>query len=177
MKMLVWCGVLVLVFLALIVGLFVSVFVFLTNQVSKAEPKSSHLPPTYKVEIDVNTPMFSQGYMQAPNVEGYKGFELGEARSEVEKSYSRAEDTKTIDHNTVELYGNIGVSYNSKNQVNHVFVVPEEMSKDDFTDYHNTPDEISNGIWYYDTDETNGFSIKVYTSKHDIEAIENVEQR
>ncbi|MDK7925778.1 MAG: hypothetical protein QP798_00620 [Staphylococcus simulans] len=51
------------------------------------------------------------------------------------------------------------------------------MTKDDFTDFHNGPDEISNGNWYYDTDKANGFSIKVYTSKHDIEAIENIMQR
>ncbi|MHD0396379.1 hypothetical protein ACY2DA_00630 [Staphylococcus simulans] len=177
MKTLIWCSVLVLVFLALIVGLFFGVFAFWTNQVGKAQPRASHLPPTHKVEIDINSPMFSQGYMHSPHTDGYEGFELGEAKSTIEKEYGRAEGTKTIDGNKVELYGNMGVSYNSENQVNHVFVVPGEMTKDDFTNFHSTPDEISNGVWYYDADEANGFSIKVYTSKNNIEAIENVEQK
>lgn len=176
-KTFVWCSVLVLVFLALVAGLFYGVLAFWSNQVGKAQPRASHLPPTHKVEIDVNSPMFSQGYMHAPNTEGYEGFEIGETKSAIEREYGRAEGAKTIDGKKAELYGNIGVSYNSNNQVSHVFVVPGKMTKDDFTDFHNGPDEISNGNWHYDTDKANGFSIKVYTSKNDIEAIENIMQR
>ncbi|MCD8915416.1 zinc ribbon domain-containing protein [Staphylococcus simulans] len=177
LKTFVWCSVLVVVFLALIAGLIYWFFVFCSNQIGQAQPKASALPKTHKVNVDVNSAQFSQGYMHTSNTEGYEGFELGETKNGIEKEYGISEGTKTIDGNKAELYGDIGVSYNKDNKVDHVYVVPDKMTKDAFTDFHNAPDEISNGIWYYDLDKSNGFTIKAYTSKHHIEAIENITQR
>lgn len=167
--------------IALVIGSAYLVFKFYlshnASQDQKKQGAKSHLPKTHKVAVDVNSYAFSQGYMKSPNTEGYKGFELGQKQATVEKKYGKPEKSLKVDHITVEQYGNMGISYNKENIVNHVFVLPDHMSKSVFTNFHNAPDEIKDGFWYYDANKYNGFTIKVYTSKEEIKAIENIPQQ
>ncbi|MFC3612006.1 Predicted membrane protein [Staphylococcus piscifermentans] len=138
--------------------------------------KESELPETQPVSVDVNSDSFSENYMNSDNSNGYEGFYIGDSKDSIEKSHGKPEGTMDINGNEAHLYGNMAVSYDNNDQVDHVYVVPSDMTTDAFTDFHNTPNEKRGDTWYYDKNKDNSYTIKVYTDGSDVKAIENIEQ-
>lgn len=173
-----------LVILALIIGGAYLAFYFYSGgsgnhqQSANSHEQATHhnLPDTDKILVNVNSTEFSQNFMKSSNTHGYKGFEIGQSKSDVQSTFGKSEGTKEVRGHKVELYGDMGVSYDNDNKIDHVFVIPSHMSETEFTSFHNAPDIDHGSIWYYDTLKDNGFSIKVYTKDNMIEAIENIPQ-
>ncbi|WP_412518829.1 zinc-ribbon domain-containing protein [Staphylococcus simulans] len=173
-----------LVILGLIIGGAYLAFYFYSGGFGNIQQSANHteqtthsnIPETDKVSVNVNSTEFSQNFMKSPNTHGYNGFEMGQSKSDVQNTFGNPEGKREIHGNKVELYGNMGVSYDNDDKVNHVFVIPSHMSESEFTTFHNGPDINKGNIWYYDTLKDNGFSIKVYTNNNMIEAIENIPQ-
>ncbi len=147
-----------------------------SDQNQSTTNKEDELPETKPVSINVNTDSFSENYMNADNSSGYDGFYIGNTKDSIEHSYGKAEGTMDINGNEAYQYGNIAVSYDNNNQVDHVFVTPHDMSTSEFTDFHNTPNERRGDTWYYDKNKDNGYTIKVYTDGSEVQAIENIDQ-
>lgn len=135
-----------------------------------------HLAKTHKININVNSIEFNQNYMQAPNPEGYKGFKIGTSKADIEKKFGKSEGVREINGYDAQQYGDLAVSYNQENKVDHVYVTPRQMTKKEFTDFYSQPNETKGDIWYYNANIYNGFVIKVFTSRQYIKAIENVPQ-
>ncbi|RZI00029.1 zinc ribbon domain-containing protein [Staphylococcus condimenti] len=146
------------------------------NKNESKNKTQQHLPQTHKVKINVSSTEFNQNFMQSPNPEGYKGFKIGTSKSNIEKKFGKFEGIREINGNDAQQYGDIAISYNLEDKVDHVYVAPRQMTKKEFTKLYDEPDEIKGDIWYYNANYYNGFTIKVFTSQQYIKAIENVPQ-
>lgn len=169
---------------ALIIGIVYIAFMIFSQE-NHSEHKSNdqtknktekQLPKTHKVNINVKSQEFNQSFMQSPNPEGYKGFKIGTSKPNIEKKFGKSEGVREVNGNDAQQYGDIAVSYNLENKVDHVYVAPRQMTKKEFIKFYNEPNEIKGDIWYYKANYYNGFTIKVYTSQQYIKAIENVPQ-
>ncbi|AYU54205.1 zinc ribbon domain-containing protein [Staphylococcus debuckii] len=166
--------------LAIIIGIVYFVFMNSSDKnnnynAEKRETKQQR-PSHKKVTINVNSPEFIQEFMQTPQTEGYKGFKIGTSKKEIEKKFGKSDGTREINGNDARQYGDMAVTYNHDDKVDHVYVTPNQMTKKAFTDVHNEPGAIRGDIWFYETNIYDGFSIKVFTSRQYIKAIENVPQ-
>lgn len=131
---------------------------------------------TKTVKVEVNSDDFSANFMNADNSSGYKGFHIGDTKKTIEKKYGEPEESLDINGHDANKYGNIAVSYDNDNKVDHVFVVPSNVTTREFTDFHNVPNEKRGDTWYYDKNKDNDYTIKVYTNGQYIKAIENIDQ-
>ena len=140
-------------------------------------PKKSDkaLPHTKLQHVNVLSPEFSAQYMNVNRIEGYQGFKLNQTRDQIEQQFGKAEKTFKVDDLKVHQYGDIGVSY-SNDRVNHVLVTPNNVSNHAFIVVHNRPDAEHGHYWYYDKNNQNGYTIKVYVKDGHIIAIENIPQ-
>ncbi|MHD0396408.1 zinc ribbon domain-containing protein [Staphylococcus simulans] len=140
------------------------------------EHKKTSKQQTKTVKVEVNSDDFSANFMNADNTSGYKGFHIGARKKAVEESFGKSKDNIDINGNEAYQYGNIAVSYDNNNKVDHVFVVPTDVTTREFTDFHNVPDEKRGDTWYYDKNKDNDYTLKVYTNGQYIVAIENIDQ-
>lgn len=147
-----------------------------SQQSQKQETKQEEKKETQTVSIDVNSDDFSENFMNADNSSGYKGFNIGDSKKQIESQFGKPESTMDIRGNDAQKYGNIAVSYDNDDNVDHVFVVPTDMTTDAFTDFHNTPNEKRMDTWYYDKNKENSYTIKLYKDGDHVLAIENIEQ-
>lgn len=166
--------------IALVISIIYFVFALFNNRNdNSSEPKhetTQQTPNSKKVAIKVDTPQFSQEFMQTPQTEGYKGFKIGASKEQIEKHFGKSEGTREINGTDAQQYGDIAVTYNHDDKATHVYVTPRQMTKKAFTDFYNEPGQIRGDIWYYDYNAYDGFSIKVFISHQYIKAIENVPQ-
>lgn len=169
-----------LIGVALIISIIYFAFALFDNRNDNtSEPKqdiTQQKPNNKKVTIKVDSPQFSQEFMQTPQTEGYKGFEIGASKEQIEKKFGKSDGTREINGNDAYQYGDMAVTYNQDNKVDHVYVTPQQMTKKAFTDFYNEPGQIRGDIWFYEYNVYDGFSIKVFTSHQHIKAIENVPQ-
>lgn len=142
----------------------------------KADRASFHQPDTQTVQIDTLSLDFSQNYMHADCIDGYQGFNIGETRKDIEKQYGPPQREVQIANNKAASYGDMAVTYNEQDKINHVYVTPQNVTTSDFIAFHQTPNITDGDIWYYDQSRDNPYTIKVYTSGNQIMAIENIPQ-
>lgn len=181
-----WIIVISFIILALVAALIFAISHFMSirednnkkaaqNDTTQEQAKTSK-QETETVEVEVNSDDFSANFMNADNTAGYKGFYIGDTKKTIEEKYGKSEENMDINGNETYKYGNIAVSYDNDNKIDHVFVVPTDVTTREFTDFHNVPDEKRGDTWYYDKNKDNDYTIKVYTNGQYIVAIENIDQ-
>ncbi|ARJ50692.1 hypothetical protein [Staphylococcus lutrae] len=142
----------------------------------KTDQKVSDTSQTQIVHIDVQSDDFSQNFMNTDRISGYQGFQLGATRQQTEMTHGPPERMTQYAGQQAASYGNIAVTYDAQEKINHVYVTPNNVTLSQFIAVHQAPNTIDGEIWYYDKNKNNRYTIKVYTSDNRITAIENIPQ-
>ena len=74
-------------------------------------------------------------FMNQENTGGYKGFELGMSPEEIKHKFGNEDGTVELGIGKVHKYGDMGVYYGSDNTVSSVYVLPDNVTVDEFKKY------------------------------------------
>lgn len=135
-----------------------------------------NIPETQFQHVDVLSTDFSTHYMNTSRIEGYQNFQMNHTRARIESRFGKPEQTFTVNNIKIFRYGDMGVSYNNNQRVNHIWITPKNVSVQAFTEAHGQPDVYDGHAWYYDKNKHNAYTIKVYVKDGQIVAIENIPQ-
>ncbi|MCD8915463.1 zinc ribbon domain-containing protein [Staphylococcus simulans] len=127
-------------------------------------------------KVDVLSTDFSRNFMNQENTGGYKGFNLGMTPNEIENRFGKEDKTITLDIGDVHQYGNMGVYFGSNDTVSSVYVIPNNVTVDEFKDFHGEPTVQSDEQMIYDDNPDNDFSIFISHNNGKIISIENTFQ-
>ncbi|UXR82615.1 zinc-ribbon domain-containing protein [Staphylococcus sp. IVB6214] len=123
--------------------------------------------------IDVLSDSFSANFMNEPHVGGYNGVDVGMTRHQVELSTGQSTGTVQLRDKRLIRYNNIGVLYGADNKVISVYVTPDNVTTQAFTNFHGDPKIGGASPMLYDNNPNNGFSIYVHTRNGYVVAVEN----
>ena len=160
----------------LIIVLIFSGFI-LYNNVIKGDKISSifHLNNNTP-EINVLSDEFSNDFMKADNTSGFKGFDIGMSKGEVQKQHGSSNSKLKMGIGEVYKYGDIGVYYGIDNTVSSVYVLPKDVTVNEFKNFHGTPTVETDSQLVYDDNQDNGFTILINVKNDKIESVENTYQ-
>ncbi|PNZ25309.1 hypothetical protein CD122_10105 [Staphylococcus rostri] len=132
--------------------------------------------PTAQTSVDVLSQDFSDDYMLTPRTEGYQGFTRGMTRPEVEQLAGQHTDIKSLVNGTVYKYHNIGIYYDTNDEVLAVMAMPDNVSTSEFKQFHGEPKYREGKLWIYDNNPNNEFTIIVHTDGQNVVAVQNMDQ-
>ncbi|GGI39403.1 hypothetical protein GCM10010896_03210 [Mammaliicoccus stepanovicii] len=122
--------------------------------------------------IDILSQDFSEQYMNANHVSGYKNLMKTMNRKEVEAKFGKEEDVRNFLGREGHVYGNFMVMYylGSDNPIEQYSIVPsDKVTYREFINFHGEPaQDLRTGQGHsfvtYNNTPNNGYQIAVYTS-------------
>ncbi|WP_353421480.1 zinc ribbon domain-containing protein [Staphylococcus delphini] len=130
--------------------------------------------PRAETSVNVLTDSFSADFMNTPSVGGYNGFNVGMTRSQIEQVAGQSTGTVQLyDSTVIQKYNNMGVEYDSNDRVSKVYVTPDNVTTQQFTNFHGGPKIGGGSPMLYDNNPNNGFSIYAHVRDGYVVAIEN----
>ncbi|KIX91201.1 hypothetical protein TP70_03610 [Staphylococcus microti] len=152
------------------------------NQATQQAQNDSETPqtpswneaPSAQTSVNVLTDSFSADFMNTPNVGGYNGFKVGMTRSQIEQIAGQSTGMiQLLDSTVIEKFNNMGVAYDSNDRVSAVYVTPDNVATQTFTNFHGDPKMGGGSPMLYDNNPNNGYSIYVHTKNGYVVAIQN----
>lgn len=150
-------------------------FTFLKNPSDTSRNNTNHYENTIG-KVDVLSKEFSENFMNQDNTGGYKGFELGMSPQEIKHKFGNEDGTVELGIGKVHKYGDMGVYYGSDNTVSSVYVLPDNVTVDEFKKVHGEPTKQTDEQMIYDDNPDNGFTIFINHKDGKIQSVENTFQ-
>lgn len=148
---------------------------FLKNPFDSASDSTNHYN-SHSNKVNVLSTSFSENFMNQENTGGYKGFELGMSPKEIKHKFGNEDGTVELGIGKVHKYGNMGVYYGSDNTVSSVYVLPDNVTVDEFKKVHGEPTKQTDDQMIYDDNPDNGFTIFINHKDDKIQSVENTFQ-